>query len=324
MSRSNGDLQKTLERKIPRNSSLLLAVSGGKDSVSLLHACVALSRKLKLKLEVAHLDHGLRKDSSRDATFVRKLSKSYGLCFHLKKEKDPPKGKNLEEWGRDCRYKFFGEILVKRNLDYVLTAHNADDVAETFLMRLISNKELRSISVLDERRHVLRPLLSVSRASIEEYVLKYNLDFVEDESNKDLSFLRNQIRHFLIPVLLDNFEPRISEIVSSAASRIDEDDQALNHMASKAIPQGDFGSKDWLKAFKSVSSSVPPALQWRMLEQLLLPILGYRLGRSQSKEAFRVLCGHRLGMEFEGGSSIRRQKGRLLVQKRGSKGMPSL
>ena len=261
--------------------------------------------------------HGLRPGSRADAAFVEQECEKLGISCHVKHEQGPQPGQNVESWGRTARYRFFAEVMQERSLDVVLTAHNANDVAETLLMRLLANKEMRTIARRDERRRCTRPFLEVSRKTIDEYNRDHGVVFIDDESNNDLSFLRNKIRHRLIPFLEDEFDPRIVEVLALRALSLDEDEEALALIAEEASrPLEGRGVEEdgWPGLFREAGSQYPPAVRWRMIERLFLPILGFKPGRFHAKEALDILWRKREGMEFPGGTRLNRSHGRLKLR----------
>jgi tRNA(Ile)-lysidine synthase len=199
-------------RKFPRRRRYLIGVSGGRDSVALLHWLVDLGYR---KLIVCHLDHQLRGRSSRaDARFVEKLAGKYdvGLDLVLANVRALAEKKNIsiETAAREARYKVFAKIAKKRRCRTIFLAHHADDLVETFLINLFRGagatglaamREVSARRIEDVDLTIVRPLLSVWRDEIDSYVRERRLKFREDASNKDLAPLRNRIRRRIIPYL---------------------------------------------------------------------------------------------------------------------------
>jgi len=314
MSRPEIQVENELKARLPKGSGLLLAVSGGADSCVLLQAAHKLSRLLELKLEVAHVDHQLRASSKRDALFVKKSALALKLPFHLKRLSKAPTAQNLEAWCRGQRYQFFNEILKKRKLGYVVTAHTASDVAETFLMRLVSNKELASIECFDQRRKLIRPLLNVTREKIESYAAKNKVKFMHDETNDDQRYLRNKVRKSLIPYLAKNYDKRIVETIAERAQAIAADQAelyALSEAALERVNTTNFGSKLWLRELKAELSSREEGLRWRIVERMMRNKLGFNLGRAHSKRLLDFVLGKATGIELPGGVVITKKDGGL-------------
>ena len=201
-----------LSRDFPPQARYLIGVSGGRDSVALLHWLINLGYK---KLIVCHLNHQLRgRSSDADARFVEKLAAKYGVNFELgaanvralaKKKK-----MSIETAAREARYSFFAKVAKRRRCRTIFLAHHADDLVETFLINLCRGAGLTGLAAMREastRRvddldlTIVRPLLGVWRAEIDRYVQERRLRFREDASNKNLTPLRNRIRRRVIPDL---------------------------------------------------------------------------------------------------------------------------
>jgi tRNA(Ile)-lysidine synthase len=199
-------------RSFPADGRYLAGVSGGRDSVALLHCLVSLGYK---KVIVCHLNHQLRRRSSdADSRFVKKLAEKYQLDFELGstnvRRLAKKKKLSIETAARDARYNFFAKTACRQNCQTIFLAHHADDLVETFLINLfrgaggaglaamgeVSGRRIEGVNLV-----IVRPLLGVWRKEIDDYVRKHRLKFREDASNKNLNPLRNRIRHRVIPFL---------------------------------------------------------------------------------------------------------------------------
>jgi len=199
-------------RKFPPRCRYLIAISGGRDSVSLLHWLVQLGYR---KLIVCHLDHQLRGRSSQaDARFVEKVAAEYQADFEIGLANVQALAKkqriSIETAAREARYAFFAETARRRNCRTIFVAHHADDLVETFLINLFRGAGSAGLSAMQEtsiRRidrlelTIVRPFLRFWRKDIDEYVGEHGLKFREDATNKNLRPLRNRIRHRIIPYL---------------------------------------------------------------------------------------------------------------------------
>jgi tRNA(Ile)-lysidine synthase len=199
-------------RKFPRRRRYLIGVSGGRDSVALLHWLVDLGYR---KLIVCHLDHQLRGRSSQaDAHFVEKLAGKYDAGLHLAlanvRALAERKNMSIETAAREARYKLFAKIAKRRRCHTIFLAHHADDLVETFLINLFRGagatglaamREVSTRRIEDVDLTIVRPLLSIWRDEIDRYVRERRLKFREDASNKNLAPLRNRIRRRIIPYL---------------------------------------------------------------------------------------------------------------------------
>jgi tRNA(Ile)-lysidine synthase len=200
----------TLLRRFPPGARYLIGVSGGRDSVALLHCMVDLGYR---KLIVCHFDHQLRDRSSGvDARFVQKLAAKYDVDFELGSANvsalSKKKKMSIEAAARDARYSFFAGVAKRRRCHTIFLAHHADDLVETFLINLFRGagmtglaamREVWTRQVHDVDLAIVRPLLSVWRDDIDLYVRQHRLKFREDASNKNVTPLRNRVRCRIIP-----------------------------------------------------------------------------------------------------------------------------
>ena len=185
-----------------KDKKLLVATSGGMDSMALVH----LFQKLKLNFAIAHCNFQLREsESDGDENFVKEYAKSNNInCFITKFDtKNYSKAHKLSTQvaARNLRYNWFNEILEQEKFDYIVTAHHADDVAETFLINLSRGTGLDGLTgIPSQNGNIIRPLLTFSRTDIGNYVSENNLQWREDSSNASDKYLRNKIRHHIVPV----------------------------------------------------------------------------------------------------------------------------
>jgi tRNA(Ile)-lysidine synthase len=205
-------LKPKLSRTLSVDQCYLVGISGGRDSVTLLHWLVSLGYK---KLVVCHLNHRLRgRSSDADARFVEKLAEKYQLDFEFGSANVPAiarkKKWSIETAARDSRYAFFAKVAKRRRCQTIFLGHHADDLVETFLINLFRGagtaglsrmREVSTRQIHDVDLVILRPLLGVWRKEIDMYVREHRIKFREDASNKNLSPLRNRIRHRIIPYL---------------------------------------------------------------------------------------------------------------------------
>lgn len=202
---------------------IVCAVSGGADSVAMLFAFYLLKETLNITLEAAHFNHHLRGDESqRDADFVRSFCRSYDIPLHVGEGQVQPGKKGLEAAARDARYAFLQSLEGK-----IATAHTADDNAETVLLHLVRGTGLKGLGgIAPKRGKLIRPMLCVTRQDVEAFLLEWSLPHVEDSSNASDAFLRNRIRHGVMPLLREE-NPRIGENLSRMALRLRLDEEYL-------------------------------------------------------------------------------------------------
>ncbi|SNB45142.1 tRNA lysidine(34) synthetase TilS [Geobacter sp. DSM 9736] len=222
-------------------AAIVVAVSGGADSVALLDILSRLP-DYKLRLVIAHLNHHLRgNESDEDEQFVRGLGDRYRVPVETrgvdvaKVARD--KGQSLEEAGRKCRYDFFAAVAEKHGASVVAVAHHADDQAETVLMRLLRGSAgtgLCGMLPLSQDGRIVRPLLGVTRREIEEYLSERAIPFRTDSSNADPRFLRNRVRHELLP-LLSTYNPAVSKRLTATADALAADEDLLERLAAELL-----------------------------------------------------------------------------------------
>jgi tRNA(Ile)-lysidine synthase len=214
--------------------TLIVGVSGGADSVALLDL-LAVTAGFRLNLVVAHLNHSLRgEESDGDALFVKELAERYGMPVVCRKVDvkglSREKRISLEEAGRMARRQFFSDLVSAHGANAVALAHHADDQAETVLLRLIRGGATTGLSAMSPRSGIfIRPFLEVTRQDIEHYCKARSLAFRTDSSNIDLRFLRNRIRHELIPYL-KGYNPAIAERLTASASVFAADEALLERI----------------------------------------------------------------------------------------------
>lgn len=211
--------------------SVVCAVSGGADSVALLFALYLLREQMNIVLSAAHFNHGLRGDeSNRDEMFVRQLCDRLNIPLYVGKGNVVSGKKGLEAAAREARYKFFHTLPGK-----IATAHTADDNAETVLMHLVRGTGLKGLGgITPVNGHLIRPMLTITRQEVLLFLREYNLSFVVDSSNDTEQFLRNRLRHSVMPLLCHE-NPALPENLSAMALRLRDDEQALSDLTGEVI-----------------------------------------------------------------------------------------
>lgn len=191
-------------------AGIVVGVSGGPDSIALLHALHALESELDFSIVVAHLDHGLRRESVEEADFVRNISDRLKKRFELRRidvgKLAARKSVSLEEAGRRERYDFFEEIRGLTNANRIATAHHSDDSIETFLLRLFRGSSTRGLAgIPPQRGEIIRPLIDMSRDEILAFVRRHDIPYCLDRSNFAQDTDRNYVRNAIIPAIMERF-----------------------------------------------------------------------------------------------------------------------
>ena len=233
--------------------TVICAVSGGADSMALLWAMELLKDKLQIQLAAAHFNHNLRgAESDRDAAFVKAFCDSRKIPLFMGEGKVEAGEKGLEAAARNARYAFLQTLPGK-----IATAHTADDNAETMLMHLVRGTGLKGLGGISPvRENIIRPMLAVTRQEVLAFLEVQNISYVTDSSNETDEFLRNRIRHHVMP-LLRRENPSIGENLSAAALRLRQDEEALDTLAEVTTD---------IAALRKL----PPAVQTRALAKLLV------------------------------------------------------
>ncbi len=216
---------------------ILLGLSGGADSMALLHI---LHRWPEVEVAAVHIHHGLRgAEADRDAAFVQTACQRLGVSLTVCREEVATFAEqhkiSLEEAGRRVRYAVFERLLTQDGFNAVATAHNADDRAETVLMRLIRGSGVDGLASIPVRRgSIIRPLLCATRREIEEFCEQQHIDYVTDSTNADVAYSRNKVRHHILPAL-EQLNPAVKEALCRLADHATQDSYYLQALATDAL-----------------------------------------------------------------------------------------
>jgi tRNA(Ile)-lysidine synthase len=239
--------------KIPDGAPIVLAVSGGPDSTALLHGAAALAPDHGWRLTVAHLDHSLRSTSADEAAAVAASAARLGLAAEVRRADvaalAATEHRSLEDAGRQARYRFLEELAAAHGPDALIaTAHTADDVAETILLRLARGSGLRGLRGIPARRgRIVRPLLHARRAELRAALDAAGVSYVTDPSNMNTAHARNRVRAELLPTL-EQLNPAAIDALTRFGRLAADDDDLLDALAAAELAQrrdpGD-ASVDW-------------------------------------------------------------------------------
>jgi tRNA(Ile)-lysidine synthase len=309
-----------LLRTFPVNRRYLIGVSGGRDSVALLHDLVDVGYK---KLIICHLNHELRgRSSNADARFVERLAAKYDLDLAIRSANVRTLAKkkklSIETAAREARYKFFAKVAKQKRCRTIFLAHHADDLVETFLLNLFRGAGLAGLSAMPEvsiRRidgvdlTIVRPLLGIWRDEIDKYVREHRLKFREDASNKNLVPLRNRLRRRIVPYIEKQFGRKVRMSIWRAATIAAEEEKILETLLPRTL------SGTTALSVQSLGA-MPLAVQRRTLHEWLrasdVPGLSYdlieRVG-SLLDAANRVAKTN-----LPGNRHVRRRAGKLFVE----------
>jgi tRNA(Ile)-lysidine synthase len=275
-----------VERTIRRHSMLaggetvLVAVSGGADSVALLHFLGKLAPAWRLRLNVLHVDHQLRPDSSVDADFVRTLGARLGVPVDVATVMVDSRG-SLEAAARESRYAALEAGAARIGAHRIALGHTADDQAETVLMRLLEGAGVRGLAGIPPvRGRIIRPLIEVHRAALEAELRRAAIPWVEDPTNRDPKFLRNRIRHELLPLLADSYNPGIAAALTRVSTLARETVAALDRAAAVELER--------LATFDAGAVILPLGPLRALPRQIAAEVLRQAAGRLGSRAPLRA------------------------------------
>lgn len=276
---------------------IVCALSGGADSVALLWALYLLRDKLQITLSAAHFNHQLRgEESDRDQMFVQQLCDRYNIPLTVGTGAVVAGEKGLEAAARDARYAFFATFPGK-----IATAHTADDNAETVLMRMIRGTGLKGLGgVSPIRGNIIRPMLTVTRQEVLKFLEEYCLNHIEDSSNNADDFLRNRIRHRMMPLMVEE-NPCLAENLSRMALRLRQDEELLQALTAGELPN------------VSQLREMPPSLRSRYLTAFLEQCGVKEPEREHIALAENLVMSDKPSAkaDFPGGITVRRNYDRL-------------
>jgi tRNA(Ile)-lysidine synthase len=299
---------------LPRHARLLVAVSGGADSVALLRLLVDINRSdyWGWKLVVGHVDHGLRGAASReDARFVARLAHKLGLPCVARRLKLPPR--SSEDAARQKRLQALAAMCRSRKCAGVVMAHHADDQAETVLMRVFRGTGIDGLAAMTPRAPiagmtVFRPLLRVRRAALRDYLQHIRQTWREDETNATDQFLRNRLRLQVMP-LIESLWPRAVDALGRLALLAGEAQDLVRAAARRCMDETPAWRHNRMIQFpRDALRRLPPAVASEVLRQLIAALGGSLESADfeRMREAVRVLSGHHGGktVQLEAGITL--------------------
>lgn len=258
---------------IPPSSTVILGLSGGPDSLFLLHALAPLHQQGAINLIAAHLDHGWRPNSEKDAEFCLKTTETLGIPLRVAKlnelELSVKFNGSKEELGRKARRYFFEKLAHDEGAACIALAHHADDQQETFFLRLIRGATLTGLTGIKERQGLyIRPLLTIKKDAILAYLHANNIEYLVDESNTSTFFLRNRLRANVLPALRACDE-RFDKNFAATLARLQETEQLLEDITQKFLSNNTKKEDYTLLVCLHALRAQPRALQQRILMQWL-------------------------------------------------------
>ena len=231
---------------LPKSGVYVVAVSGGVDSMAILH--MLQNQRLQAEVEpliivVAHLDHGIRSDSHKDRKLVQQIAHSYGMPFVY--DEVELGASASEATARKVRYEFLDKVLKNSTAQAIITAHHEDDALETAIMNISRGSGRKGLTSLSSKEKLLRPLLKFSKKDLLKYARDNNLKWREDSTNQDTKYRRNHIRHNIIPKFNKETRDELKALIHKTRLANEQIDEILNDMLSKHLTD-DKLDRNWL------------------------------------------------------------------------------
>ncbi len=312
---------------------VVVAVSGGADSVGLLRGLVSLAESDRSTLVVAHFDHRLRPDSEDDAAFVGDLCRHERVRYELgvaSRDLAAESAGSIEEAARDARYEFLTGVARRAGARYIATAHTADDQAETILHRIVRGTGIRGLAGIPASRELVpgitlvRPLLEFRRAEIVEYLNELGQPFRSDATNLDERFTRNRIRNTLLPVLRSEYNPLVDDSLRRLGTLAEEMSGYVESAASEQLAQCVEFSTNAVSIDLNHLADVPPLIVRTMLRLVWRaqgwPERDMTFERWHELEVLaqpNALSGQETVITLPANIRVEREAARLTIQKQG-------
>jgi len=310
---------------------VLVAVSGGADSVSMLHVLHQLSDELEIKVGVAHLNHKLRgKESDKDEEFVEQLAERLQIPFvrgigHVQRMAGE-QGISIEMAAREVRYDFFARAAKKAGANTIATGHTSDDQAETVLLKLARGAGAGGLGGIPRETmlknvRIVRPLLDVSRDDVLDFMNENNLSWREDESNEDTVFLRNRVRHVILPIMEKGVNPKIKEALNRTAEIFQSENRWLDEIVAKRLAES--VDQHYALQVKSVKSQ-PIAARRRIIRSWLIEsgVPHQKIDFDAVERIDLLIQGSGRSTNITGSMTVKKRYGALMVVP--SEGVPSI
>ena len=227
---------------IEKNDSIVVGVSGGPDSMTLLSILLKLKEEFNLKIYVAHVNHMLRENAIKDEEYVKEFCEKNNIEMFIKKANISEIAKKekigFEEAGRNARYNFFEEILKNTESNKIAIAHNLNDKVETIIMNTLRGSGVSGLKGIEaKRKKYIRPLIEIERYEIEKYCIENKINPRHDESNDDNTYTRNKIRNIVIPYIKNEFNPNIIKTLNRLSEIIKEEDEYVQSKTEKIFKE---------------------------------------------------------------------------------------
>lgn len=291
---------------IEKDDKIVVGVSGGPDSICLLHMLNKIKEKMNFSIYVAHINHMIRKEADEETEYVQKFCNMQGIKCYIKKidvKKEAEKQKKgTEETGRQIRYEFFDEVLKQTNSNKIATAHNMNDNAETIVMNILRGSGISGLKGIEPIRNnkYIRPLINISREEIEQYCEINKLNPKIDKSNNENIYTRNKIRNVIIPYIKKEFNPNFVKTLKRLSELATEENQYLNEITKKEYNKIKIEKKENqiilnLKEFNKLEIVIKRRLILYTINELMLSTTG--IEKVNIDDVIK-LCNNNIGNKY--------------------------
>lgn len=319
MARGEIDIETSISSALPKRGALVLAVSGGADSVAMLRAVNSAWRHSLNQKKVAgrtivvvHINHRLRKSADSDERFVVALCKKLKVRCIVRRLRSAPKT-DIERWARENRYRVLDECRRAIKAGWILTAHNQNDVAETFLIKILQNRDSALLAPKDPRRRLIRPMLDISRARVLEYLETIGQEWRFDETNSDTSFARNWVRLELLPLLEKRWGSGIFRTLSERAQAQQRDRLLTEELVRRALDGLSASMCRSLPALRPRLASIPEVALSLLGVAIVQRCFKMRIGVNHGAAVARLITGEVTAVQLPLGKHLTVKRGVLTL-----------
>lgn len=301
---------KTIEKYnlIKPEDKIVIGVSGGPDSICLLHILNTLKNKINFEIYVAHINHMIREIADEETEYVQKTCEKLNVECYVKKvnviEIAKKEKKGTEETGRNIRYDFFNEIAKKVGANKIATAHNKNDKVETVILNILRGSGLSGLKGIESKRNekYIRPLIEIERKEIEEYCKKYKLEPKIDETNSENIYTRNKIRNTVIPYIKQEFNPNIIQTINRLSELVAEENEFIEKITIQKFNEIQIKNKEETKTI-TLDLKKFNNLELVIKKRIILYTINKVLGSIQQIEKTNIddivkLCERNIGNKF--------------------------
>ena len=290
---------------ISKNDKIVVAVSGGPDSMCLLHILLTLRKEYNLELNVAHVNHMIRENAILDEEYVKDFCQKNNLNFFVKKvdvhELSKKDRIGTEEAGRKARYEFFNEVKEMTSSNKIAIAHNKNDKVETIFLNLIRGTGTYGLIGIEPTNGIyIRPLLEIERENIERYCDEFNLNPRIDESNFENIYNRNKIRNVIIPYIKKEFNPNIVNTVSRLSDIVQDEEKYFNKIVENEYKKLVIEeTNEYIKLNRKEFNDLDLIIRKKLVFYVINKLIGSTMGIEKIHvEDIIKLCSNNIGNKY--------------------------